>query len=298
MIFIKGIREVYGLIGDPVKHSISPIIHNTFFKDRKENKVYTTFLVHKDYENDLFLKEALDKLFLKKIKGINITIPYKQKIIKHLIGIDENAKRIGSINTLKYTEKGYIGYNTDIIGMEDTLIERGICLKDKNVLILGAGGSGYTASFMAFKNDAKSITIANRTLSNAIKLKENISKFYDKDIELISLDDIYNIKIIPDIIINTTTLGFGQNINKSPLEDKFFKKFHIEFVFDIIYTPFETKLLSIAKNNNINYTNGFSMLIYQALSAEEIWIEEKISIGYKKEFKYKILKKFFDIDII
>nr|WP_317359828.1 shikimate dehydrogenase [uncultured Tyzzerella sp.] len=273
----------YILIGNPVEHSISPIIHNMFFKQIKENNsIYNKVLVEK------LDKNIIDNFFKNKIKGLNVTLPYKIDIMKYLYKIDKQAKMIGAVNTLKYTKNGYIGYNTDINGIEDTFIENNINIKDKIVLIIGAGGSGYTASFMALKNKAKKVIIANRTLQNANNLKENILKYYkDVNIDIISLQNVNNIKNI-DIVINTTTLGFGENIDKCPLENVFFKNNNVNFVLDIIYTPFKTKLLQLAENNNVNFTNGFSMLIYQALKAQEIWLNKQISINDKINFKNKI----------
>ncbi|WP_317366571.1 shikimate dehydrogenase [uncultured Tyzzerella sp.] len=283
MIFIDN----YILIGNPVKHSISPMIHNTFFKDMGyTNKKYSLFLVEK------LDKNIIDDFFNKNVKGLNVTVPYKIDIIKYLYKIDEQAKMIGAVNTLKYTQNGYIGYNTDIDGMQDTLKENNINIKDKVVLILGAGGSGYTASFMALKNKVKKIIIANRTIENAVKLKEHILKYYkNANVDIFSLDKVHCIENV-NIIINTTTLGFGESIEKSPLDESFFKDKNIEFVFDIIYTPFKTKLLQIVEKNNIKYANGFSMLIYQALKAQEIWQDKGIDMLYKINIKNKILSNY------
>lgn len=273
----------YILIGNPVKHSISPFIHNTFFKDIKEDSQYDIFLVKNLDKNiiDNFLKEG--------IKGINVTLPHKLDIIKYLYKIDDSAKMIGSVNTLKYTPNGYIGYNTDINGMEDTFIENNVTIKDKTVLIIGAGGSGHTAGFIVLKNKAKKVIIANRTKENSIKLKEHILKYYQNaHIDIIDLKDINNLENI-DIIINTTTLGFGENIDKSPIKDDLLKNNKIDFVFDIIYTPFKTNLLKMAEDNKIKNVNGFAMLVYQALKAQEIWQNKKLDISYKIDFKNKIL---------
>ncbi len=240
---------------------------------------------------------VIDEFLNKKILGLNVTTPYKKDIMKYLYKIDKQAKMIGAVNTLKYTDKGYIGYNTDINGMEDTLLENDIPIKDKEVLIIGAGGSGYTACFMALKNKAKKLVIANRTIENSIKLKEHILKYYKyANIEIVPLQHIDNLQNI-NIIINTTTIGFGENIEKSPLKDSFFKINNIDFVFDIIYTPFRTKLLQIAENNYIKNVNGFNMLIYQALKAQEIWQNIVIDITYKINFKNKILSEYKNIII-
>lgn len=280
----------YILIGNPVKHSISPIIHNTFFDEMKiDNKSYDTYLI----EN--LSKKDIDLFFFNKIQGLNVTVPYKIDIMKYLYKIDEKAKIIGSVNTLKYTEKGYIGYNTDIDGMEDSFALNDINIQNKTILILGAGGSGYTAGFMCLKNKAKKLIIVNRTLENANKLKKHILNYYkDAFLDVISLEEIDNIKNI-DIIINTTTLGFEKNIDKTLINNAFFKNNDIEFVLDIIYTPLETKLLKIAKENNVKCTNGFDMLIYQALKAQEIWQDIVINKDFKLSFKEKMYKKYLSL---
>lgn len=275
----------YILIGNPVSHSISPIIHNTFFKDINENdKIYKKVLVEHLTQN------TINDFLNQQIQGINITVPYKIDVIKYLYKIDEYAKIIGCVNTLKYTKNGYIGYNTDINGLEDSFYENNINIQNKKVLVIGAGGSGYTACFMALKNKAKTVTIANRTLQNAQNLKNHFLRYYpNANIDLVDLKNVHNTTNI-NIIINTTTLGFGQNINKSPLQEEYFLKNKIDFVFDIIYTPKQTELLKIASKHNIKNDNGFAMLIYQALKAQEIWQNKNINLDYKINFKNKIKK--------
>lgn len=235
-------------------------------------------------------QNTINDFLTQNIQGINVTVPYKIEVIKHLYKVDEYAKMIGAVNTLKYTKNGYVGYNTDINGMEDTLYENNINIQNKKVLIIGAGGSGYTACFMALKNKAKTIVIANRTIQNAQNLKKHLLNYYPNvNIHVVDLKNINNVTNI-NIIINTTTLGFGQNVNKSPLQETYFLNNKIEFVFDIIYTPKRTELLKIASNHNVKNDNGFAMLIYQALKAQEIWQDKKIDLHYKINFKNKIAK--------
>lgn len=235
-------------------------------------------------------QNTINDFLTKNIKGINVTVPYKIEIIKYLYKIDEYAKMIGCVNTLKHTKNGYIGYNTDINGMEDTIYENNINLQNKKVLIIGAGGSGHTACFMALKNKVKAITIANRTIQNAQNLKNRLLNYYPNAIiDVVDLKNINNVKNI-NVIINTTTLGFGENIGKSPLQQKYFLNNKIDFVFDIIYTPKQTELLKIASKCNVKNDNGFGMLIYQALKAQEIWQNTKINLDYKINFKTKIEK--------
>lgn len=270
-------QKKYIVIGNPIKHSLSPLIHNYFFDKTKKDCIYNTFLIKK------INKKVLDSFFESEIQGINVTLPFKKEIIKYLYDTDEIAKRIGSVNTLKYTKNGYIGYNTDIYGIEDTFKEQNIKIQDKKILILGAGGSGYTAVFTMLKNSAKSIIVANRTLENAKILKNNMQKYYDIDIKTVCLEEVNRLKDL-DVVINTTTVGFLGNSEKNILNEIFFNNNRLQFIFDIIYTPPETGILKQAKKRNILHANGFSMLVYQALESQKIWqgielnIEEKIRI--------------------
>lgn len=232
-------------------------------------------------------KKAIDTFYNQNILGLNVTVPHKIDIMHHIHDINQDAKNIGSVNTLVYTKKGYIGYNTDINGIEDTFYENNVDIKNKNMLILGAGGSGYTATYVGAKGKAN-VIVANRTRQKALDLKRHIKNVLNTDISVVDIEDINVLKDI-DIVVNTTTVGFSKNQDKSILEQDFFNKNKTSFVLDIIYNPFETKLLKIAKENNIKIANGFSMLIYQALKSQEIWQNINIPISYKINFKNKIL---------
>lgn len=287
---INSKTEVYGLIGNPVSHSMSPLIHNTFFNYLKLNKIYTTFTV---VENNL--KSAIEGAFALGIKGINITLPFKQSVMPYLYKTEDVATKICSVNTLKYSKDGYIGYNTDITGIEQTLAELGKTIKSKNILILGAGGTGYTCALMALKNECENLIIANRTLDKANKLKAHLEGFYKNSIITLDINDILKLDILPDIVINTTSLGFGENVNYTPIDEEFFNKFKPEFLLDMIYSPWKTNLLKLAEKYNIQCTNGFSPLIYQALNSQEIWIGKEIKQDYKNYVKRCVYKKILSI---
>lgn len=276
-----GKTNVYGIIGDPVEHSFSPVIHNTIAAAINENFVYVPFHVLKGNT-----ETALKGAFELGIKGLNVTVPHKKDVIKSLCEIEKRAEAIGAVNTLKYTENGYVGYNTDILGILYSFLKRGIYIKNKNVLIIGAGGSACAALVLAVSEGANSVVVANRTEENAIKLKNHVLKYYNNaNISVCGIDDIYNIEKC-DIVIQTTTLGFGKNVGLSPVKDKnFFKDKGVSAVFDTIYIPEKTKFLEDAESFGITAINGFEMLIYQGVAASEIWLDRI----YDDVFKDKLL---------
>jgi shikimate dehydrogenase len=223
------------------------------------------------------------------ISGLNVTVPHKKAIMPLLNSLDATAQAVGAVNTIKYTADGYIGYNTDMIGCYYALVSNGVTIKDKTVLVLGAGGAANACVAMAAANGAKKIYIANRTLKNAETLAEHIKKHYTTDITTISMTDIYSIDKC-ELVLNATTLGFGDNIGKSPITDiTFFKKAGVETVFDAIYAPWETQLLIDAASQGIKAINGFDMLVYQAVAAREIWYDETFDDNKRKEVRSELI---------
>ena len=269
---IKGSTKVFGVIGDPVCHTMSPLIHNTMAAMLGSDLVYTAFHVKTDG-----LEEAVRGAYRLGISGLNVTVPHKKDVMKCLCSIDKTAEAVGAVNTLKYTEKGYVGYNTDMIGSEYALKTNDVKIEGQRVLVLGAGGASNALAAMAAKNGAEKIYIANRTVEKAEALSEHIKKYYRADLVPMSIKDINKIDNC-GIILNGTTLGFGENKDKTPVEDaEFFKKAGVKAVFDAIYSPWETRLLKDAAESGVKTVNGFDMLIYQAAAAREIWYEESLS---------------------
>ena len=216
---VKGKTAVYGVIGCPIEHTFSPAIHNTMAKTLNKDMIYEAFRVEKDN-----LESAIKGAYSLGIKGLNVTVPHKVEVMKCLCDIDKRAKVIGAVNTLKYTENGYVGYNTDIIGVYYAIKNKGFDVKGKTVLLLGAGGAGNACGVMAADNGAKMLYIANRTVSKADKLAESIRAEYpDTEIKTLSIDDIYDIPNV-DIVLNATVIGFGENKGLSPIKDTGFYK--------------------------------------------------------------------------
>lgn len=284
---VKGTTSVFTVIGCPVKHSFSPVIHNTMAEITGKDFIYTAMEVEPDC-----LQGAVKGAYCLGIRGINVTVPHKVAVMDLLCDIDKRARAIGAVNTLKYTDDGYVGYNTDVIGVGYAIKNKGYDIKDKTVLLLGAGGAGNACAVMACDEGCKKLIIANRSVDKAKRLAKSISAYYSCEIEAISIKDIYSIENC-DIIINSTTVGFGDKIGLSPIEDKsFYKDKGVELVFDAIYTPWETRLLKEAREQGVKTLNGFSMLVYQAVAAEEIWFDEKYDKKLQENLCNKLSKYF------
>ena len=247
----------YGLIGNPLGHSISPKIH--------------ALLGICDYSLFPIKEEELSE-FVKRTEPVafNVTIPYKQKIIPFLTEVKGAAKEIGAVNTVVKTENGTVGYNTDANGMEYALAQAGISLNGKNVLILGTGGTSRTAAYVAEKLGAKSIIKAGRNSE-------------------INYDNVYDRKET-EVIINTTPVGMFPDADKVPLSVEKFPR--LTGVFDCIYNPSETLLVKRAKENGVNAANGILMLIEQARKAEELFLGKPLPETLSRDVAEKLASSF------
>lgn len=275
---INGKTNVYSVIGYPVTHSFSPLIHNTLAKLLNDNIVYVPFEVKPDG-----LKEAIEGAWELGIKGLNVTIPHKQEVIKYLCAIDIFAEQIGAVNTLKYTKEGYKGYNTDVYGLSECLENRGVVLENKNVVLLGAGGAAKSAAIMSASQNVKKLYIINRTINNADNIALNIKRHYNINIDVLSYDEINKIKYI-DVCIQTTPVGMTPNINETPIQNKdFFSK--VKVAIDIIFNPWQTLFLKEAEIEGCEIINGFDMLYFQAVKSYEIWHNIQIPKDIQKKAK-------------
>lgn len=262
---INGKTKTICLLGNPTEHSFSPYIHNYLFKKYNQNNTYVCFNVLK--EN---LEEAIKGIKALGIEGCNVTIPYKVDIMKYLDDIDNNAKLIGSINTIKNESGKLIGYNTDGIGFVKSITDKGYSVKDKKIIILGAGGACRSIAVELAYQGAKEIDIRNRSIDNSKKICDIIdlnfeveTKYSSKNIEE---EDLNNI----DIIINTTPIGMDSDFESCPIDENLKTKNKI-LVCDIVYNPHETKFIKWAKNNNLPVIYGVDMLINQAIHGFYIW---------------------------
>ena len=281
---INSTTKIICLLGHPVKHSFSPNIHNYLFNKYNLNNIYTCFDVH---EKDL--RESITGIKSLNISGCNVTIPHKVNIIDYLDKIDENAKLINAVNTIK-NEGGVItGYNTDGIGFVKSILDKGYELNNKRIMIIGAGGSCRSIAIELASKNVSYIEIRNRSLKNAIEItniiNDNFNTKTNYSIEPIKEKDLSNI----DIIINTTPLGMENNLCPINENLKVNKKI---IVCDIVYKPNETNFIKWAKNNNLDIIYGIDMLINQAIESFYIWTGIKA-----KEEDIKYLKEMFEKNI-
>ncbi len=243
----------YLVIGNPIDHSLSPKLHNYWIKINKINAVYK-----KEKLNDNDLEKIIDDVKKEKIEGINVTTPFKQKVIPYLDKLTVQAKKTHSVNTIYKHENEVVGHNTDIRGFEESLKFAEFDVKGKNILILGAGGVVPSIIFSLSNMQAQSITVSNRTPEKA----DNLKKIFDN----IKIEKWGNIPSV-DMIINATSVGLK-------LEDKInldFSQIKSKFFYDVIYNSSETNFLKIGKELGNKIINGKMMFIYQAFYAFKIW---------------------------
>ncbi len=266
---ITGKTKVCAIIGDPVAHSLSPLIQNAAFRAGSLDYVYVAFRVKKEE-----LREAVGGFKALNIAGFGVTIPHKVAIIPYLDALDPLAKAIGSVNTVVNNNGILTGYNTDAPGFLEPLTTRGIELEGKNVVMLGAGGAARAVSFILV-NGGANLTVINRTLPRAEELVEGIKNSLKKDVlaSSMSYENLKRATGQADILINTTSVGMFPNVDGTPVPAELLHERHI--VYDIIYNPAETRLLREAKEKGAKTLNGAEMLAWQGALAFEKWT------GYK-----------------
>jgi len=245
------------VIGNPIEHSLSPELHNYWIKKNGINAIY-----EKQKLDENQLDQYISQVKNNEINGINVTVPFKKKIIPYLDELSTEAKSTQSVNTIYQKDNKVVGHNTDIIGFRNSIEKTDYDLKNKKVLILGAGGVVPSIIFSLIKMKVSKITISNRTKEKA----ENLRKIY-KDLEIIKWGDITNF----DMIINATSLGLKK---EDKLNFDFSSISGNKFFYDVIYNPSETNFLKIGRELGNKTLNGKLMFIYQAVSAFKIWHEK------------------------
>lgn len=261
-------KEQYGLIGFPVDHSKSPLIHNTFAQLRGDNLEYRLILVTPEE-----LEKTINKLCVNGVRGLNVTVPYKSKVIPYLAKISKEAEKIGAVNTLKLTEAGYVGVNTDVLGLRKSLLEKGVSIKDKDCVVLGAGGASRAVIAALIMDGAKSITVINRTYENAVSLCEDMNASFETDI--LKALPLAGIGDLPVNLYCFQCTSLGLHSDNALITDKnFYDK--LLFGYDIV-PRLSTDFLNRCQASGVECENGLAMLLYQAVAAYEFWNETEIS---------------------
>ena len=251
----------FGIIGNPVSHSLSPVMHNYWFKKYKINAEYELFDIA---ENEI--QNVITKIKDKIIKGINVTLPYKKSIIPYLNKTVNDANETHSVNTLMLDEKdNLIGENTDVFGFQAAYLKSLSSeeKRNKSALILGAGGVAPSIILALIKSNIFDISLTNRTHDKSLFIKK---KF--KNIKIIDWSNFSKVLNKFDIIINATSLGLKSNDNfKNDFSN--YKKGMVYI--DTIYNPSETNMIKYFKSKNIKSYNGLNMFIYQGQKAFYLW---------------------------
>jgi shikimate dehydrogenase len=264
--------KLYAILGCPIRHSLSPSIHNNWFKETKLNCAYMAFEI-KPENLKLHLNALKDLGFL----GFNITVPHKNAIIKHIDCLDPIAKVSNSVNTIKIMNNKVYGYNTDYLGLESDFYDKGIEVKNKIVFVYGAGGVSRTVLHMLKKHRAKYVYIANRTKQKAVALAKQFSCIC---IDLVDTSDVIK---NADIIINASACGLNPK-DVLPFKVNTLKKGAI--IYDLLYNK-KAPFIKLAQNKKAKFFTGESMLINQAVAAFKIWT----NIEPSKKQAYKIINK-------
>jgi shikimate dehydrogenase len=249
---INGSTELYGIMGNPVSHSLSPAMHNAAFRHLGLNKVYLPFPVQD-------AGAAIRGFKSLGVKGVSVTIPHKQAVIDFLDEIDPVAAKIGAVNTLVIDNDRVLGLNTDWLGANAALSQL-TTLTGKKVLLLGAGGSARAIGFGLLEAGAD-LTLASRTPDKGQTLAKALGCPW---LALTAIDAVK-----ADILINATSVGMGANCEQTPIAGEALANFSL--VMDIVYAPLETRLLREAQAAGCQTINGLAMLLYQGVAQFERW---------------------------
>jgi len=249
---VDAATRVYGVVGDPIAHSLSPAIMNAAFRRENVNAVYLAL-------HAKTLKDLLTCVREVPIHGMSVTMPYKQAILPHLDNTDSHTTKIGACNTVVRAQDGKLyGFNTDASGVVRPLERRLNTLENARILVLGAGGAARAAVF-GLKERGSEVYILNRSQAPAKKLAHQARA------RMVKRSDLKKLSF--DVIINATPVGMG-NTRETPLQEK---EINARYVFDMVYDPVETRLLKIAKERGAQIIPGIEMFVHQAARQFEIW---------------------------
>jgi len=288
MRLISGRTRICGIIGDPIEHSMSPVMHNAAFKNKGVDYVYLPFRVKKEE-----LGKAIEGMRALNIRGLNITIPHKVAVIQFLDELDPLADKIGAVNTIVNDDGVLIGYNTDATGFLQALLERGIEPKGKSVVILGAGGASRAISFILAERGS-SLVILNRTWNKAKVCTDRIAEIFQSEATALKLnrENLAAALSQADILINATSVGMSPNINETPVTSNLLKPSLV--VFDIVYNPIKTRLQREAEAAGATVISGLDMLVWQGALAFEKWTGLKAPVGVMREKVIGVLQRHED----
>lgn len=249
----------FGLLGKKLSHSFSPVIHDFIFN---EMNIEGSYDLYERSESEI--KELLDRVRSGEIKGLNVTVPYKQEVMQYLDKLSERADAIGAVNTIYFKNGKLIGDNTDYYGFTMTMVDHNIDVRDKHVTLLGNGGAAKAVIKSVLDQGAKKIDIYD--------LEYNV-KDENPIIDIYSYNDLA--KANGELLVQCTPIGMYPKVGESLAPVEVVKKFNS--IIDLIYNPWETKILQDGRKNGLKTVNGLYMLVGQAIKAQEIWNDREFS---------------------
>ena len=274
---ITGYTGLYGIVANPIKHSFSPMMHNTAFQALGIDDVYLAFEV-----NESQLSDFITSVRTLNIKGFNVSMPYKIKIMDYLDEITQEARLCHAVNTAKYENNRLIGHISDGKGFFMSCEEKGWFIQNQKIVVLGAGGAACAIIVEAALQGAKEIIVYNRSDKPFIR---ELNEKLECPIVLKSLSHLDELKEdLKDtyLLIQTTNVGMAPNSEGCLIPDESYLPKQLK-VADIIYNPKETKLLTMARKKGLEYMNGEGMILYQGAVSFEFWTKQKMPIKEVKK---------------
>lgn len=277
---IDGKTRVCGLIGNPVEHTLSPLIHNHLAEMTGQNLVYVPFQVAEGS-----VEAAVKGAYALNIQGLNVTVPHKSAVMPWLQETDALAQKIGAVNTLVRTGGGYKGYNTDMPGLLRAMQSEGIQIKGETVLLLGAGGAARAVAFLCVSEGAERVYVYNRTFEKAQQVADEVNAAFGTDCvrAVMQQQELAGERFLA---IQGTSVGLHPNVQQTPLPDgAIYDRIHTGV--DLIYRPAQTRFMQLVEAHGGKTMNGLKMLLYQGIIAYELWNEMTVTEAQAQE----ILKK-------
>lgn len=281
---IDGRTKTCGLIGNPVEHTLSPLIHNTLSGLLGINLAYLPFQVQAQE-----LENAVRGAYALGIEGLNVTVPHKERVLPYLVEVDGLAEKIGAVNTLVRCAGGYKGYNTDMPGLCRAMAGDGVRVEGEQVLILGAGGVARAVAVMLAEKAAQ-VYLLNRTVEKAAAIADEVNRYAGRQaVKALSLADYSALPEGRFLAVQATNVGMYPDTDRAVIEDAdFYRRVHTGY--DLIYNPDKTKFMRLVENAGGRAYNGLKMLLYQGIIAYELWNQVSVSEKQAEEV-YKRLKE-------
>ena len=264
-VIVNGHTKTLGVIGNPIGHTLSPVIHNELAKVYNHNLVYLPYLVDGD------LGDAIQGAHALHFGGLNVTVPHKTEVLKYVVEVDAFSSRIGAVNTLVPVEGGFKAYNTDIPGLYRAMLSDGVTMEKEEIIILGAGGAARSVAMLALEKEAGHVYMLNRTITKAEAIAAEVNAIAGSEfVTAMALADYKMLAGKKYLCIQATSVGLYPNDTDVVIaEPAFYDMVHTGY--DIIYNPYETQFMKLVKVHGGQAYNGLKMLLYQGIIAYELW---------------------------